>query len=62
MPLSNAMELYRGLREMGMPVELFVYPGMAHPITRPCQNHAVLHQNMAWFSHHLLGEELALEG
>ncbi|MFN2183552.1 MAG: alpha/beta hydrolase family protein, partial [Anaerolineae bacterium] len=60
-PLSNAMELYRGLKEMGVPVELFVFPGMAHPITKPRENHAVMHQNLAWFSHYLLGEDLELE-
>jgi len=60
-PLSNAMELYRGLKEMGVPVELFVFPGMAHPIIKPRENHAVMHQNLAWFSHYLLGEELELE-
>jgi dipeptidyl aminopeptidase/acylaminoacyl peptidase len=60
-PLSNAMELYRGLQEMGVPVELFVFPGMGHPITKPRENHAVMHQNLAWFSHYLLGEELSLE-
>jgi dipeptidyl aminopeptidase/acylaminoacyl peptidase len=60
-PLSNAMELYRGLKEMGVPVELFVYPGMAHPITKPRENHAVMHQNLAWFSHYLLGQDLSLE-
>jgi len=60
-PLANAMELYRGLQAMGVPVELFVFPGMGHPITRPRENHAVMHQNLAWFSHYLLGEELNLE-
>ncbi len=60
-PLSNAMELYRGLKEMGVPVELFVFPGMGHPITKPRESHAVMHQNLAWFSHYLLGEELKLE-
>jgi len=60
-PFSNAMELYRGLTAQGVPVELFVYPGMRHPITRPRENHAVMHQNLAWFSHYLLGEELELE-
>jgi dipeptidyl aminopeptidase/acylaminoacyl peptidase len=60
-PLSNAMELYRGLKEMGVAVELFVFPGMGHPITQPRENHAVMHQNLAWFSHYLLGEELELE-
>ena len=60
-PLSNAMELCRGLKEMGVPVELFVFPGMTHPITKPRENHAVMHQNLAWFCHYLLGEELRLE-
>jgi dipeptidyl aminopeptidase/acylaminoacyl peptidase len=60
-PLSNAMELYRGLKEMNVPVELFIYPGMGHPITRPRENYAVMYQNLNWFSHYLLGEELKLE-
>jgi len=60
-PLSNAKELYRGLKEMGVPVELFIFPGMAHPITRPRENHAVLHQNLAWFEHYLLDKDLDLE-
>ena len=59
-PLSNATELYRGLQALGIPVELFVYPGMAHPITKPRQNYAVLHQNLSWFSHYLLGTPLDL--
>ncbi len=59
-PLSNATELYRGLKAVGVPVELFVYPGMGHPITKPRENHAVMHQNLAWFSHYLLGEKLEL--
>ncbi|MGZ5405405.1 MAG: alpha/beta hydrolase family protein, partial [Nocardioides sp.] len=60
-PLSNAMELYRGLRERGVPVELFVYPEFKHPITKPRENHAITQQNLAWFRHWLLGEELELE-
>jgi dipeptidyl aminopeptidase/acylaminoacyl peptidase len=57
-PLASATELYRGLKQMGVPVELFVYPEMAHPVTKPRENRAVMHQNLTWFSHHLLGEEL----
>ncbi len=57
-PLANATELYRGLKEMKVPVELFVYPDMAHPITKPRENRALMHQNLTWFSHYLLGEEL----
>ena len=59
-PLSNAMELYRGLQERGVPVELFVYPEFGHPVTRPREHHAVLHQNLTWFGHWLLGEDLDL--
>jgi dipeptidyl aminopeptidase/acylaminoacyl peptidase len=60
-PLANATELYRGLKEMGVPVELFIYSGMGHLITKPRENHAVMAQNLSWFSHYLLGEELKLE-
>lgn len=54
-PLSNAMELYRGLQAMQVPVELFIYPGMGHPIAKPRENHAVMCQNLTWFGHYLLG-------
>ena len=41
-PLSNATELYRGLKAMGVPVELFVFPGMAPPdhqaAREPCRD------------------------
>ncbi len=57
-PISNAKELYRGLKEMNVPVELFIYPSMAHPITKPRENRAIMHQNLSWFSHYLLDEEL----
>ena len=60
-PLTNALELYRGLKAVGVPVELFIYPGMGHPITKPRENHAVMHQNLTWFSHYLLGADLELE-
>jgi dipeptidyl aminopeptidase/acylaminoacyl peptidase len=59
-PLANAKELYRGLQEMGIHVELFIYPGMAHPITKPRENRAVMYQNVNWFCHYLLGEKLDL--
>ncbi len=59
-PLSNAKELYRGLKEMNVHVELFIYPGMGHPITKPRENRAIMYQNLNWFSHYLIGEELDL--
>ncbi|MBN2336593.1 S9 family peptidase [Candidatus Bathyarchaeota archaeon] len=57
-PLINAMELYRALKAKGVPVEMFVYPEMAHPITKPRENRAVMQQNLDWFSHYILGESL----
>ncbi|MDP2860063.1 MAG: prolyl oligopeptidase family serine peptidase [Bacillota bacterium] len=60
-PPANATELYRGLKDMGVPVELFFFPEMGHPITKPRENRAVMHQNLSWFCHHLLGEKLDFE-
>ena len=57
-PFVSATELYRGLKDMGVAVELFVYPEMGHPITKPRENRAVMQQNLTWFGHYLLGEEL----
>lgn len=59
-PLACAKEIYRGLQAMDVPVELFIFKGMGHPITKPKENHAVMHQNLQWFNHFLLGKELAL--
>lgn len=59
-PVANAKELYRGLKEMNIHVELFIFPGMGHPITKPRENRAIMHQNLNWFSHYLIGEELDL--
>jgi len=54
-PLSDSMELYRALKDKGVPVEMFIYPEMAHPITKPRENRAVIQQNLDWFRYYLLG-------
>ncbi|MBN1682089.1 S9 family peptidase [Candidatus Bathyarchaeota archaeon] len=59
-PFSDATELYRGLKSMGVQVELFTFPEMTHSIDKPKENRAIVEQNLIWFSHHLLGEELDL--
>ncbi|MCY3413744.1 MAG: hypothetical protein INQ03_19020 [Candidatus Heimdallarchaeota archaeon] len=48
------------MKEQGVQTELFIYKGMPHGITKPRENLAVLYQNLNWFSHHLLGEDLDL--
>jgi len=60
-PPANATELYRGLKDKGVPVELFLFPEMGHPINKPRENRAVMHQNFTWFCHYLLGEDLDFE-
>lgn len=53
-PLSNAMEIYRALKPKGVPVEFYVYPDMAHPITKPRECRAVSQQNLDWFLKYLV--------
>ena len=57
-PMANAMELHRGLKDNGIRVEFFLFPQMPHPIIKPRQSYTVMSQNLTWFSHFLLGEEL----
>lgn len=59
-PFSNATELYRGLKEMGVTVELYAFPEMGHDPDRPRECRAIMEQNLAWFSHFLLREKLDL--
>ena len=56
-PLSNGMEIYRALKAKGIPVEMFLYPDMAHPITKPRECRAVMQQNLDWFKHYLVNPE-----
>ncbi len=44
------------MKHQGVPVGFLMYPGMPHGINKPRENHAVLSQNLKWFSHYLLGE------
>jgi dipeptidyl aminopeptidase/acylaminoacyl peptidase len=55
-PPPNSYELYRGLRDQGVPARLLFYAGFGHPITKPQSNRAVLQHNLDWFSHYVFGE------
>lgn len=57
-PLHNAKELYRGLKENGVPVEFFIFNRMGHGISTPKESRALLTQNFIWFTHYLKGEKL----
>jgi len=55
-PPPNAFELYRGLRDVGVPTRLIVYAGFGHAINKPKSNRAALQHNYDWFSHYVFGE------
>ena len=54
-PIANAYELRQGLEDRGVPVELIVYKGYGHGITKPKSMRAVMRHNLEWFHHHIWG-------
>jgi dipeptidyl aminopeptidase/acylaminoacyl peptidase len=57
-PIANAYELRQGLEDRGVKVEMIVYKGFGHPITKPRAMRAVMQHNLAWFNHYIWGDEL----
>jgi dipeptidyl aminopeptidase/acylaminoacyl peptidase len=57
-PPPNSFQLYRGLRDVGVPTRLLLYHGFGHSITKPKSNRALLQHNLDWFNHHVFGEPL----
>jgi len=55
-PIPNAYELRQGLEDRGVPVEMIVYKGFGHGITKPRAMRAVMNHNLLWFNHHLWGD------
>jgi dipeptidyl aminopeptidase/acylaminoacyl peptidase len=55
-PIPNAYELRQGLEDRGVPVELVVYKGFGHGITKPKSQRAVMQHNLAWFNHFIFGD------
>jgi dipeptidyl aminopeptidase/acylaminoacyl peptidase len=55
-PIANAYELRQGLEDRGVPVEMVVYKGYGHGITKPRSMRAVMTHNLAWFNHYLWGD------
>ncbi|MBE5108617.1 S9 family peptidase [Bacillus thuringiensis] len=57
-PITNAYELYEGLRDMEVDTELIIFKGMAYSPNQPGMNVAIMKQNLMWFSHYILGESM----
>lgn len=55
-PIPNAYELRQGLEDRGVPVELIVYKGYGHGITKPKSMRAVMQHNLSWFNHYIFGD------
>jgi dipeptidyl aminopeptidase/acylaminoacyl peptidase len=55
-PIPNAYELRQGLEDRGVPVEMVVYKGFGHGISKPRALRAVMQHNLAWFNHYLWGD------
>ena len=55
-PIPNAYELRQGLEDRGVPVEMVVYKGYGHGITKPKSQRAVMQHNLAWFGHYIFGD------
>ncbi|HFK1513233.1 S9 family peptidase [Bacillus paranthracis] len=57
-PITNAYELYEGLRDMEVDAELIIFKGMAYSSDQPGIHVAIMKQNLMWFSHYILGESM----
>ena len=52
-PPPNAFELYQGLRDQNVPVQLVLFKGFGHPLNKPKANRAAMQQNFDWFNKYL---------
>jgi dipeptidyl aminopeptidase/acylaminoacyl peptidase len=57
-PIANAFELRQGLVDRGVKVEMVVYKGYGHGITKPRSVRAVAQHNLAWFNHYIWNDPL----
>jgi dipeptidyl aminopeptidase/acylaminoacyl peptidase len=57
-PIANAYELRQGLENRGVKVEMVVYKGFGHGITKPKSMRAVMQHNLSWFGHYVWGDPL----
>ena len=52
-PIPNAFQLYQGLRDQNVPVQLSIFKGFGHGLTKPKANRGAMQQNLDWFSRYI---------
>ncbi|MCG9730414.1 S9 family peptidase [Shewanella sp. Isolate13] len=58
-PLGHAQGLYRALHHyLNVPVELVVYPGEGHGLSKYQHRKAKMEWDQKWFNHYVLGQEV----
>ncbi len=55
-PSPQSVELHMGLKRVGVPTELFMYPGDSHGIPDPRNRMVKSASEMAWMDYHVLGK------
>lgn len=55
-PIANAYQLRQALEDRSVPVEMIVYKGFGHGITKPKSQRAVMQHNLGWFNHYIFGD------
>ena len=54
-PSPQSVELHMALKKLGIPTELFMYPGRTHGITQPRNRLVKAVSEMAWMDHYVRG-------
>ena len=57
-PTPNGYQLRQALLDRGVPVQMVVYTGYGHGITKPKSQRAVMQHNLSWFNHYLWGDPM----
>ena len=59
-PTPNAYELYQGLQDVGAPVELIIYKGFGHGISKPKERLAAVWHNWRFFAEWVWGDQVEI--
>jgi len=54
-PIPNAFQLYQGLRDQNVPVQLSIFKGFGHGLSKPKANRGAMRQNLDWFAKYVWG-------